>query len=203
MRRGPLPPKTLFSLSRCIAWRTRRVCTSPTRGETARRLDALETRIGVSPRARPQARGQEARGQEVARQGQEEPQEAARGVRTRFLCYSHDAFTSRPAPKKATPKKSPKPAAKSPKAAKPAAKAKRDGGVRRRADGVRADRADRRSPKAAKKSPAKPASKAKSPAKKKTVAKKSPAKPKVRVSPSRRRRRSINTGRAEEVARQT
>mgnify|MGYP004116009907 CR=1 FL=1 len=34
------------------------------------------------------------------------------GVRTRFLCYSHDAFTSRPAPKKATPKK---PAAKSPK----------------------------------------------------------------------------------------
>ena len=43
---------------------------------------------------------------------QEEPQEVACGVRTRFLCYSHDAFTSRPAPKKATPKK---PAAKSPK----------------------------------------------------------------------------------------
>ena len=62
---------------------------------------------------------------QVARQearGEEEPQEVACGVRTRFLCYSHDAFTSRPAPKKATPKKSPKPAAKSPKAAKPAAK---------------------------------------------------------------------------------
>ena len=85
-------------------------------------LDTLETRIGVSPRAPPQARGQ---GQEVARQAggvQEEPQEAARRVRTRFLCYSHDTFTRRPAPKKATPKKSPKPAAKSPKAAKPAAK---------------------------------------------------------------------------------
>ena len=60
----------------------------------------------------PQARGQEARGQEVARQGQEEPQEVARGVRTRFLGYSRDRVIRRPAPKKATPKK---PAAKSPK----------------------------------------------------------------------------------------
>ena len=53
-------------------------------------LDTLETRIGVSPRAHTQARGQ---GQEVARQagvGQEEPQEVASRV---FLCYSRNRTT--------------------------------------------------------------------------------------------------------------
>ena len=76
---------------------------------------------------------------------QEEPQEVACGVRTRFLCYSHDAFTSRPAPKKATPKK---PAAKSPK--KP---------VKARVLRRSSSRHQSFSAQAAKKSPAKPAAK--------------------------------------------
>ena len=78
---------------------------------------------------------------------QEEPQEVACGVRTRFLCYSHDAFTSRPAPKKATPKK---PAAKSPK--KPVkARVLRRSSSRHQSFSAHAQ--------AAKKSPAKPAAK--------------------------------------------
>ena len=82
--------------------RARRVCIT----HAVKLFDALETRIGVSPRAHTQARGQ---GQEVARQagvGQEEPQEVARRVWT--LCYSHERVTG-PRPRRRRRRRAPSP----------------------------------------------------------------------------------------------
>ena len=73
------------------------------------------------------ARGQEARGQEVARQGQEEPR--ARGVRTRFLCYTPAALRAGRQEGDAQEEPDPRPSRRRPPSPPPRP---RHGGVRRR-----------------------------------------------------------------------